>query len=118
MASDDEDDDDTASSKSFLQQQSTKSAETEDTMTDIDDDEETSSSYLDTISSKDDLTSEGTESLPEKLNKFGFSYKNLFNAKTRNENGILVKYKPPLNVSIFVNVPPTINFITHDEKCM
>lgn len=117
MASDDEDDDDTTSSKSFHQCQSTKSGDTEDTMTELDDDD-TSSSYMDTLSSKDDLTSDGAESLPEKLNKFGFSYKNLFNATTRNENGTLVKYKPPLHTSLFLNVPPTINFITQDEKCM
>jgi hypothetical protein len=117
MASDDEedDDDDTTSSKSFCQQQFSKSVDTEDTMTEFDEEETSSSSFTD---SKDDLTSDGAESLPEKLNKFGFNYKNLFNATTRNENGILIKYKPPLNTSLFVNVPPTINFITQDEKCM
>ena len=65
-----------------------------------------------------DDQSESGESLADILTKYGYDYKSLFTVVSkRSENGDLVKYKPPLIISQFDFVPPTISFISSDQKC-
>jgi hypothetical protein len=65
-----------------------------------------------------DDQSESGESLADILSKHGYDYKSLFTSLSKRlENGDLIKYKPPLIISQFDYVPPTINFISSDQKC-
>ena len=51
------------------------------------------------------------------LSKFGYDFKSLVTATVKkNENGNMIRYKPPLIASLFVNTPPKLNFVTHDDK--
>lgn len=71
----------------------------------------------DDLDEDDDMESLENQSFSDILAKYGLDYKELLTTVTRkNENGVLTKYKPPLTSSLFVNVPPTINFATQDEK--
>ena len=70
--------------------------------------------------SDDDEDEETTAdiSFSEYLSKFGLDYRSLLTITTkRSEDGTYTKYKPPLTLSLFSNVPPTISFVTIDEKC-
>lgn len=65
-----------------------------------------------------DDQSEIGESLTEILAKFGYDYKSLFTVVSKRlENGDLIKHKPPFMVSQFDFVPPTISFVSSDQKC-
>ncbi len=82
-----------------------------------------SSSETEDFDDEDDLDDDeemenlGDQSFSDILAKHGLEYKQLLTIVTKkNENGVLTKYKPPLTPSLFVNVPPTINFATQDEK--
>ncbi len=65
-----------------------------------------------------DFLEDSTEETSSKiLSKFGYDFKSLVSVTVKkNENGNMVKYKPPLIASLFVNTPPKINFVTHDDK--
>ncbi|CAF0928414.1 unnamed protein product [Brachionus calyciflorus] len=56
-------------------------------------------------------------SMSDILSKYGYDYKYLFNETTikkSDQNTSVIQ--PPLTLSLFANVPPTIKFITQDEK--
>ncbi len=75
---------------------------------DLDDDEE---------DEDESLKEESDQPFSEILAKYGFDYKSLLTVTMKkSESGVMTKYKPPLNPSLFVNVPPTINFATQDDK--
>lgn len=83
----------------------TSSASDEDEFVDDDEDDEDSMNDYDN----------GTMS--EILANFGYDYKSLFTITTKKlDNGLIVKLKPPLIASLFFYVPPTINFVTNEEK--
>lgn len=65
-----------------------------------------------------DFLEDSTEETSSKiLSKFGYDFKSLVSVTVKkNENGNMIKYKPPLIASLFVNTPPKINFVTHDDK--
>lgn len=66
---------------------------------------------------EDNEEDENDCSLADNLQKFGYDYKSLLTVTfKKTENGTNIKLKPPLTASLFLNVPPTINFVTHDEK--
>lgn len=82
-------------------------------------DEESSASDLEEEDSKEDGDNqiEETGSMNEVLAKYGLDYRGLFSTVyTRNEKGSQVKLMSPLILSLFANVPPTIRFVTHDDK--
>lgn len=57
-------------------------------------------------------------SLTEILSKSGYDYKALLTTVSKkNENGTVTKFKPPFIASLFLNVPPIIHFVTHEDKC-
>lgn len=73
--------------------------------------------FIDEDESDEDYTITDSCSLADILAKYGFDYKSLFTMSTKKlENGALVRLNPPLIGSLFVNVPPVINFITLEEK--
>jgi hypothetical protein len=72
----------------------------------------------DSVSSVDDERSETNEPLADLLERYGMDYNSLLTVVNKYENGNIVKYKPPLTPSLFANMPPTINFVTQDQKCM
>jgi hypothetical protein len=72
----------------------------------------------DSISSQDDAMSETNEPLADLLERYGIDHGTLLTVVNKYENGNLIKYRPPLSASLFANVPPTITFVTQDQKCM
>lgn len=58
------------------------------------------------------------ESISEVLQRYGFNAKKLLGVNIlKDESGEhYSSFNPPLTASLFDNVPPTINFITQDEK--
>jgi hypothetical protein len=71
----------------------------------------------DDLDEDDDAEILGDQSFSDILARYGLDYKQLLtNVTKKNENGVLTKYKSPLTPSLFLNVPPTINFATQDEK--
>jgi hypothetical protein len=65
-----------------------------------------------------DVSNCDSASIGDPIAKFGFDYKTLLTPiKKKNDNGSVVELRPPLNASLFFNTPPTINFVTHQEKC-
>jgi hypothetical protein len=79
------------------------------------DEEDRESSEYDENDEDDRIEGE-TGSLREILPKYGLDYKSLLTVCTVDENGQFTDVKPSLNSSLFHNVPPTINFVTHNEK--
>ncbi len=55
----------------------------------------------------------------EVLQRHGLSARRLLAACVGKEDGgeRYCAYRPPLVASLFDNVPPTVNFVTQDEKC-
>ncbi len=85
------------------------------------DDDELDSSLSKSDNEDEDETQqdESSYSLSEVLAKYSLNHKSLFGIDTKiKENGVKVTYKPPLKLSLFDNVPPTINFVTHEDKCI
>lgn len=70
---------------------------------------------------EDDFLDDDISSLKESdskiLSKFGYDLRSLISETVKkSENGTAIRFKPPLIASLFHNVPPKINFITHDDK--
>lgn len=57
-----------------------------------------------------------TQSMADILSKYGYDFKVLFNETIIKKSDKNTVVKPPLTLSIFTNVPPTIKFVTQDEK--
>ena len=70
-----------------------------------------------TEDSKDESSDESYDASIEGLSKYGYDYKTLLAVSyKKGDNNMTIKYQPPLIPSLFEFVPPTINFITQDEK--
>jgi len=82
------------------------------------DDLDSSLSKSDNEDEDESQNDESSYSFSEVLAKYSLNPKSLFGIETKiKENGLRVTYKPPLKLSLFDNVPPTINFVTYEEKC-
>ena len=78
---------------------------------------ESSESESESDSDEESCLSDENLSVPDRLAKRGFDYKSLFTITTRkSESGSGLRLKPPLIESLFAHVPPTINFVTIDDK--
>ncbi len=65
----------------------------------------------------DDQSESGDSSIQDVVSKYGYDFKNLFTIiNKRSENGEMLKYNSPLKLSLFEYVPPTINFVTSDQR--
>ena len=56
------------------------------------------------------------QSMADILTKSGYDYKQLFCESVIKKSDKSVSVQPPLTISLFANVPPTIKFVTQEEK--
>ena len=72
----------------------------------------------DELSDKEDSTISDDETNSVITTNGSFNYEYLFEVQRKYENGIETIYLPPLTISKFTNVPPTIKFVTLEENSM
>jgi hypothetical protein len=89
-----------------------------------DEEEEKNMFEEESVFSKEDFTDRDTtivsddETNSETINNQTFDYRYLMEIQHKYENGIETKYQQALTPSLFVQVPPTINFVMQEENSM
>lgn len=117
--SDDELEETSRKKRNKSNQSVTKSSQSSVLSSPDDDELDSSLSKSDNEDEDESQKDESSYSLNEVLAKYSLNPKSLFGIETKiKENGLRVIYKPPLKLSLFDNVPPTINFVTHEDKCI
>ncbi|RNA18241.1 Tubulin polyglutamylase [Brachionus plicatilis] len=67
------------------------------------------------IDNEEDFESDN-QSMADILAKNGYDFKILFNETCIKKSDKTIVIQPPLTLSLFANVPPTIKFVTQDQK--